>query len=105
MICEVWTDVACLANACADDYEFYPFTEEQGLDLDGIMGMGPQHSTLFYTLAQQGKIAENRFQFVLGQPDQQSTITIGGLNKSYFQNPDNIVYAPLINEDYWTTQL
>eukprot|EP00178_Gracilaria_changii_P006669 TRINITY_DN21638_c0_g1_i2.p2 TRINITY_DN21638_c0_g1~~TRINITY_DN21638_c0_g1_i2.p2 ORF type:complete len:423 (-),score=67.26 TRINITY_DN21638_c0_g1_i2:36-1268(-) len=102
---EVYTDTACLADSCATDYKFYPFIEEQGLDLDGIMGMGPQHSTLFYTLSSQGQIPENRFQFALGKTGQVSAITIGGLDPEFFQDINNIVYAPLINEDYWTTQL
>lgn len=69
------------------------------------MGMGPQHSTLFYTLSSQGKISENRFQFALGKTGQVSAITIGGLDPEFFQDINNIVYAPLINEDYWTTQI
>lgn len=69
------------------------------------MGMGPEHSSLFYTLSSQGKISEDRFQFSLGKTGQVSAITIGGLDPEFFQDINNIVYAPLINEDYWTTQL
>jgi len=48
------------------------------------MGMGPQHSTLFYTLSSQGQISENRFQFALGKSAQVSAITIGGLDPEFF---------------------
>ena len=94
---EVWTDDACLANGCAANYEFYPFISEQGLDLDGIMGMGPQHSTLFYTLYQQKSIPEPRFMFALGKVNQVSAITIGGLDPIFFKDITNIKWAPLIN--------
>jgi hypothetical protein len=102
-----YTDRACIGDKlCANNYLMWPFVKETGLDLDGIMGMGPESATLFNNLQAQGTIDQQVFGFALGKADQVSSVRIGGVDETRMADPKAAKsWSPLANQDYWTLTL
>lgn len=69
------------------------------------MGLGPQSSTLFNTLFQQGAFSQQIFCMALGKTYQQSSIRLGGIDTSFVKPGHSFRYTPLTNEDYWSTKI
>ena len=67
------------------------------------MGLGPQDSTLFNQLFDQGKFKQRIFGIGLGFTNQPSSIRLGGIDKNYMKDPSNIKWADVQpNPNWWT---
>ena len=83
------TDIVCLSSdadqsLCATDFQFFLITYAHGLTgVDGILGMSPSDPangpSLMQALYDQGKIPDAVATFVINDPEQQSSVTLGGV--------------------------
>lgn len=89
-------------------------TSEPGLafafgKFDGILGLGYDTISVnkipppFYNMVEQGLLDEPVFSFYLGNTDEESVATFGGVDKSHYKG--DFVKIPLRRKAYWEVQL
>lgn len=64
----------------------------------GIMAEGP---LVIQELYGSGKIAEPVFGFYLSGVDKQSYLDIGYISKEAMRDPNELVWLPVLNENFW----
>jgi len=73
LVAEKYTDVCSIGSKngpTVENYLFWPFIEQTGLALDGIMGLGPEESALYYQAYSAGAIEAPLFAIALGKTTQ-----------------------------------
>ena len=109
------TDVVCLSSdadqsLCATDFQFFLITYAHGLNgVDGILGMSPSDPangpSLMQALYDQGKIPDAVATFVINDPEQQSSVTLGGVPDGAIDGKTTTLDLLQDQDSWWTLEL
>jgi hypothetical protein len=105
------TDLVCTlkdVNSCAP-IDMLIMTYQEGFKgISGIVGMstglyGNSAPLLIEELFYDGKISEPVFGFYLGSTHEESFLDIGFISESAMRDPSELVWLPVVNNDFWWT--
>lgn len=107
-------DTMTIGDIEIKDQLFAEATEEPGLAFafgrfDGILGLGYDSISVngipppFYNMVEQGVIDEPVFAFYLGNTDQESEATFGGIDKKHYTG--DLIKLPVRRKAYWEVEL
>lgn len=107
-------DTLRIGDLTVEKQDFAEAVEEPGLAFafgrfDGIMGLGYDTISVngivppFYNLVNQGKLDKAVFAFYLGDTEDQSEVTFGGVDESHYEG--KLVKIPLRRKAYWEVEL
>lgn len=107
-------DVMSIGDLKIKGQDFAEATQEPGLAFafgrfDGILGLGYDTISVnhivppFYQMIEQGLLDEPVFAFYLGDSEEGSVATFGGLDKAHYDG--KIEYIPLRRKAYWEVDL
>ncbi|QPG94193.1 saccharopepsin [Epichloe festucae Fl1] len=110
----VSNDVVSIGDLKIKNQDFAEATEEPGLAFafgrfDGILGLGYDTISVndivppFYNMVDQKLLDKPVFAFYLGDSDEGSTVTFGGIDKSHYTG--EIEYIPLRRKAYWEVDI